>query len=175
MYPTKETLYGAVGDPQFRSALLQGVLSSDAELILKSSYRCDPPSGGSEEVRTQFFSQKGLVLWSDHRKPPEPVFGKRPQISCTSDCQQLVLFASGELAIVRSRRFSGSNNIYNYGVGEHIEETTVDSTPLTDAEFEHHRARISDELWRRICTIGGSGRENGDVPDIDMDPSRSHN
>ena len=155
-WPNKETFDATVGDPQFRSSLLQGVLSGEAEAILKSSYRCDRPNG-QEEVRTEFFNEKGLVLWSVPLRPTERVFGQGPQISCSSDCQQLVLFASGELAMLRTRRYSGSNNVYTYGVGEYIEEITVDCTPLTETEFENHQARIGEELWRRVCAIEKAG------------------
>jgi hypothetical protein len=154
MLPTKETFDAVVADPQFRSGLLRGALSGEAEVILKSSYSCDPPAGGPSEVRADFFSEKGLVLWSVDLKPPEPVFGQGPQVSCWSDRRQVVLFDSGELATVRTRRYRGYNNVYSYGVGEYIEEVTTDTTPLTGVEFENQRARISEELWRRVCAIG---------------------
>jgi hypothetical protein len=152
----KRTFDASVGDPQFRSSLLRGVLSGQAEAILKSSYRCDPPNG-PEEVRTQFFTEKGLVLWSVPLQPPDRLFGHGPQIACSSDCQQLVLFASGELAMLRTRRYDGYNNVYTYGVGEYIEQTTVDITPLTETEFDNLRTRISEDLWRRVCEIAGGG------------------
>jgi hypothetical protein len=136
-------------NPGYVKNLLQGPLRGQLRDLIKSREYCNPPVGPAQEVIRHFDAQ-ALVLFEVSRAAPKTTEdGHGPSIQVVRDTKDMVLFESGEFAVVRTVESSGTNNIFTYGVGEYIENTYTELLPLSPLELAEHSGRIGDELRRR--------------------------